>query len=116
TLDLCRPEGRILVKRSWNLRWRRQVDVRVGDAALKRSGELVDERAGATAEAARPASSGAIGIRPLGALAAAWGLGGVALLLLQAMARLTPLAVEGLTAHRLAGWQWALAAVWVLAM
>lgn len=52
-------------------------------------------------------------LRPLGIFAAAWGLGGVGALLLQAVLRLGPVAVEGLTAHPIAPWQWAIALGWL---
>lgn len=52
-------------------------------------------------------------IRPLGVLAAIWGLLGVSCLLLNAAGRLLPLAIEGLTAHAIAPWQWAITVGWV---
>src|SRR5690606_32905631 len=74
-------------------------------AALKRAIETANGRPEAAA-----------GVPLLGALGAAWGLGAVVLLLVQAIARLAPLAVEGLTAHPLAGWQWTLAGAWTAGM
>jgi hypothetical protein len=50
------------------------------------------------------------GARWLGKAAAAWGLIGVAALLLNAVVRLAPVAIEGLTAHRLGAGLWLLAA------
>lgn len=52
-------------------------------------------------------------IPPLGAFAAIWGLLGVSCLLLNAAGRLLPLAIEGLTAHAIDPWQWALTVGWV---
>lgn len=49
------------------------------------------------------------GARPLGKAAASWGLLGVAALLLNAVVRLTPVAVEAFASHRLGAWQWLLA-------
>ncbi|ABS27332.1 hypothetical protein [Anaeromyxobacter sp. Fw109-5] len=48
--------------------------------------------------------------RGAGKAAAAWGLIGVTALLLNAVVRLTPVAVQGFAAYRLEAWQWALAA------
>lgn len=54
-------------------------------------------------------------VRPAGLIGLVWGLGGVLLLLGQAIARLAPLAVEGLSTP-LAGWQWGITFVWVVGM
>ena len=48
-------------------------------------------------------------------LIAVWGVGGVLLLLSQALWRLTPLALEALRSE-LAVWQWVVTAVWIVAM
>ncbi len=52
----------------------------------------------------------------LGWLAAAWGLVGVSALLLRALSRLTPVAIEGLGSPSLGPWHWVAAAVWLVAM
>lgn len=49
------------------------------------------------------------GRRALGNAAAAWGVLGVAALLLNAIVRLAPVAVDAFAAHRLTAWQWGLA-------
>lgn len=46
----------------------------------------------------------------VGRAAAAWGVIGVTALLLNAVVRLTPVALQGFAAYRLDAWQWALAA------
>jgi hypothetical protein len=47
-------------------------------------------------------------------LIAAWGAGGVALIVGQAIARLTPIALRPIRTGMLAGWQWAVLIAWVL--
>jgi hypothetical protein len=48
-----------------------------------------------------------------GSLVGAWGIGGVCLLLLDALVRLTPLAIEALTQYELDSMQWAALVIWL---
>jgi hypothetical protein len=54
--------------------------------------------------------------RAIGTLAALWGLLGASFLLLRAILRLAPVAVEAVVDHGLNPWQWALATAWVAFM
>ena len=56
-----------------------------------------------------PMTSAARGTRAFGTAAAAWGLLGAAALLLNAVVRLAPVALEAFVAYRLDAWQWLLA-------
>lgn len=71
---------------------------------------LLDDRVNQVHRSASPATASA------GAsLALVWGLGGVLLILSTAVWRLAPIALEALRSP-LEGWQWAVAALWVVFM
>jgi hypothetical protein len=55
-------------------------------------------------------------VSTLGLVGAAWGLGGTLALLVRAVWRLSPPAIQAFTAHDLTAWQWLLAVGWVLFM